>query len=1841
MAEKTSSNKDSFGYLYHLETIKQGKVGLSSDNKPVTAYVDGVEHNNKVYNLPLYDRDTGKILSHEQALTKFKPQIETGEIESFALLKGKFEQGEDTLQNHPANIRAKEEHQKIDLYFQQSLDPNLIAHQNIKLPSSETVQFKDPVSYRSISRSGELLEKGARDVASRAYINKAIKIAEQQKNLTEAEKTRYEKIIKNSNKETFVSRYAASNPYLNRNLQIIKQQDLADAEAVLNPNSVEILLQKAVDISAEEAGISFSPETQKFLENKGSMWEDFISAPLTILTELTLTQAPNMVMTIGASVAGGMAAGPAGFIAGGSVMAARLDYIGRLQEKLQRDGVNLNDPNAIRMALEDPEVWEDAKAAAARGSTVVGLTNAVGGAYLPFAKTVGQKIAGTAAAPFVESGGEAGAQLASEGEVYSPIDVAAEGLASGVPSVAEAISYYGTQPNVELEADPDNALPLYAANPEGAQANQFPFPDETFTSKARSELFNLVDPNEKRSAGFENVEVTEEQFQDALRLIEKKGLVKKSEMAWSGLDALEFAEIDETGEKEKVTLQGIANLMQEHDIIKLMTTDERRGSGGNYSFDDEITFDEQADAGYTEGYGDNPENFTTDHDVAINALVGRPIDSDGIQSRIETMDTLPKAAINRVGSLAVVDTEYDYVEETRDVIEIPNYSAIFQDRALLEQRLTDNFMDFMLTERDINFEDQGGDPSNYSAAYRFALSGYLEKDVERITSRFLNATANGFLPWMMAIDESNVSGAGFLRNNRDPIDVTQEQLSEFNEAWQEYESMLRDTYFVFNNSTGDTEYDNPLWQYLKDESGAWSGMLYIHRKPNGNIEIFDQENAARDSVFNHLSGEYSTTSSGDFDSTSWSSYVPDSYEIAYEYDPIGYVELSMQIKPRDEEGMKVIGTGTGHGFPEGTYAHVRGGYLTENNERKFRLVEIQSDWAQNASNDQSMPFMEQDSWATMGIKNLLVHMVDHGVDVLEIPWGSIQTDLYGTGDETKGVAYFYNRILMNRLKFLKSYGIQPETVAEGQDTFNQSRYVPDVLMAENYVRNVKVVEAPKDTNSIEQSKTLDGKEIDPNEDYYLIEVPPNDRAGEYVDISATVFDPIDGTLDTAPTYYSVGAGEKAKIVFFKTEKQARKFVEPLKKELIGTLVGGYRRIKLTEELKDAIREGNLPLFSESWRTKLSTAKKPEITIKTKAKKQTLLDIDKKPLTDIPDSIKDVLPFTGENKNSFAAGLDSLIDAGMPKILINSVKQFGQMPSKNRSGVTYPDQGIIAINQKELADANKGEANARWSVTSLLAHELGHIPDAINRMPEFNDQDLSNELLSWSSEYFWNQDLGLNGLENIKLNAEFIENFGPITQEAYNIYRNDIEGYAEFLGYPFDSLMTSINVASTGVTGPIKTLVGEVQAQMSALYRINPELLAKHAPEAYKFYKGLDNELNTEKTASLRSAKKIRRHFRSSSPTRGTQSLQLGETSRDGRGGPDEGGALYGMGAKDQNQNRLDNGRLVRYDATKVKPSGGSAGTVVTVKDLAEYFTKDHNQRHKKRKLDVSKTRDKNIVIDKGVADLEFQMTQDITGKGWYDQDIADAIEITSEIIPELKTVKHMPSLLLVVAGVTSPASEVPMNWQVATEVMMNYVKDGVFPRVKTVDSFSGNPNTAWDPRGSSKKALDFMNWLVGQYGETGAAEYLLTEHKIKDLRKIKIDSGVYTSHGIAGNQDTETLGTLIFGPKVGAFIANLHGVEDVTIDLWMTKAHNRHTGKLLEGNVGSDGTVSTPRNDTERKLMQEWVYNVADRTGNTARDAQAILWFYEQYLYRSLGIKAEPKGFSDGAKQIVNKIVSR
>tara|TARA_B100001250_G_C19545218_1_gene676478 strand:- start:213 stop:794 length:582 start_codon:yes stop_codon:yes gene_type:complete len=193
------------------------------------------------------------------------------------------------------------------------------------------------------------------------------------------------------------------------------------------------------------------------------------------------------------------------------------------------------------------------------------------------------------------------------------------------------------------------------------------------------------------------------------------------------------------------------------------------------------------------------------------------------------------------------------------------------------------------------------------------------------------------------------------------------------------------------------------------------------------------------------------------------------------------------------------------------------------------------------------------------------------------------------------------------------------------------------------------------------------------------------------------------------------------------------------------------------------------------------------------------------------------------------------------------------------------------------------------------------------MSKYNDGKYSEELLSTTSPFFFDQDIDLNTVADFSMQNPDPIGFGPITQEAYEIYNNDVEGLGEFLAYPMDHWTTAMTDAAQGNTNKLEWFLGEVQAQMSALYRTNPELLAKHAPEAYKFYRRLDYVLSQKKKPNVGTAKSIRKHFRSSSPTRGKESLRSGNSGRDGGGSSGEGGALYGMGQEGQDKNRLNNG----------------------------------------------------------------------------------------------------------------------------------------------------------------------------------------------------------------------------------------------------------------------------------------------------------------------------------------------
>ena len=116
----------------------------------------------------------------------------------------------------------------------------------------------------------------------------------------------------------------------------------------------------------------------------------------------------------------------------------------------------------------------------------------------------------------------------------------------------------------------------------------------------------------------------------------------------------------------------------------------------------------------------------------------------------------------------------------------------------------------------------------------------------------------------------------------------------------------------------------------------------------------------------------------------------------------------------------------------------------------------------------------------------------------------------------------------------------------------------------------------------------------------------------------------------------------------------------------------------------------------------------------------------------------------------------------------------------------------------------------------------------------------------------------------------------------------------------------------------------------------------------------------------------------------------------------------------------------------------------------------------------------------------------------------------------------------------------------------------------------------------------------------------------------------------------------MFGPKVGAFIKNLNGINDdhsITIDVWATRTYNRIIGRASE-NKGA------PRGEPERDIIKRIFVDAGKRIQTpdgkslSPDDTQALVWFFEQQLYNSLGTSAVPQGNTDGAIQFRKDVES-
>jgi len=245
----------------------------------------------------------------------------------------------------------------------------------------------------------------------------------------------------------------------------------------------------------------------------------------------------------------------------------------------------------------------------------------------------------------------------------------------------------------------------------------------------------------------------------------------------------------------------------------------------------------------------------------------------------------------------------------------------------------------------------------------------------------------------------------------------------------------------------------------------------------------------------------------------------------------------------------------------------------------------------------------------------------------------------------------------------------------------------------------------------------------------------------------------------------------------------------------------------------------------------------------------------------------------------------------------------------------------------------------------------------------------------------------------------------------------------------------------------------------------------------------------------------------------------------------------------------------------------------------------------------------------------------------------------------LRTNESKRVLWSAIAAANSNGMKVPANAKITTSIIKHYFETGDIatnpPLPKT--TFSGLKDVGWGSRQKTvAKSLKIIKYLVDKFGEDGFADWWLSTHTLKEMTDIRKATGLGGAPGgLRGGMDSLHLGSMIIGDKLGRFSLNINGYDGVTKDVWFTRAYNRHFGKMRGGKKNE--VLGAPRNFKERDRMEQYVKeiqkNLVDKN-LSQRDIQAILWFFEQNLYTSLGVKSIPGSFSEGAENVIKQIRS-
>lgn len=190
--------------------------------------------------------------------------------------------------------------------------------------------------------------------------------------------------------------------------------------------------------------------------------------------------------------------------------------------------------------------------------------------------------------------------------------------------------------------------------------------------------------------------------------------------------------------------------------------------------------------------------------------------------------------------------------------------------------------------------------------------------------------------------------------------------------------------------------------------------------------------------------------------------------------------------------------------------------------------------------------------------------------------------------------------------------------------------------------------------------------------------------------------------------------------------------------------------------------------------------------------------------------------------------------------------------------------------------------------------------------------------------------------------------------------------------------------------------------------------------------------------------------------------------------------------------------------------------------------------------------------------------------GWYSTKFQRALDALGAAFPEftgdmgdgslpgvaiLKTKESARAFFTAMMAITSDGAKVADNFRFAAQSYEHFRQTG---RVNADVTFGGERNI------SMRINLANIQETLDAVGPDGMAAHLLKKDTISNLKKIAKQNGREFSSAYKASMELP-YAALIFGPKLGAFYANLMGDTGyLTMDRWWSRTFNRYRGTLLQ-----------------------------------------------------------------------------